>query len=427
MKRSAELLERALKVIPGGVSSPVRAFRGVGGDPIFIESAVGAYVRDVDGKQYIDYVGSWGPAILGHAPEELLETLEEVCSHGLSFGAPTEVEVDLAELITEIIPSIEMVRFVSSGTEATMSALRLARGFTGRKYIIKCNGCYHGHADTLLVAAGSGVATLGIAGSPGVPDEIAQLTMSVEFNNLEQMHAAVELVGGEQVAAIIIEPVAGNMGLVLPEDGYLQGLRNLCDKFGIVLIFDEVMTGFRVALGGAQERFSVRPDLTTFGKVIGGGLPVGAFGGRADIMRHVAPIGPVYQAGTLSGNPLAMTAGLITLQTLVRDNPYPALEELASRLSSGLKRAADKAGIPFVSSHIGSMFGFFFTDRTVKNYSEAKQTNQPHFQKFFHSMLHRGIYLAPSAFEAGFLSVAHTPALIDQTLQAAGESFLEIT
>lgn len=420
---SPQLFERAKRVIPGGVNSPVRAFRGVGGDPLFIREGHGAFVVDAEGREYVDYVGSWGPAILGHADPEVVEEVCKAAKKGMSFGAPTELEVALAEEVVGIVPGIQMLRMVSSGTEATMSAIRLARGFTGRDYVVKCDGCYHGHADSLLVQAGSGVATLGIPGSAGVPAQIAGCTLSVEFNDLELMEQALKKVGPEKVAAVIIEPVPGNMGLVLPKEGYLKGLRELCSQHGILLIFDEVMTGFRVGLGGAQERFQVLPDLTTLGKVLGGGLPVGAFGGRKDIMEQVAPLGPVYQAGTLSGNPLAMAAGLATIRKLKASNPYPALEEFSRMWAEGIQDAGKATGIEVVTSSCGSMVGLFFSKDPVRNYSEAKRTDVERFKKFFHAMLQEGVYFAPSAFEAGFLSVCHTREIIERTIVACRKVF----
>ena len=417
--RSRSLMERAVKVIPGGVNSPVRAFKSVEGTPLFIERAEGAFVFDVDGNKYIDYVGSWGPMILGHASPIVREAVIAALEGGTSFGAPTEREIELAELLTRLYPSIEMVRMVNSGTEATMSAIRLARAFTKRNYVIKFNGCYHGHSDSLLVQAGSGVATLGIPGSPGVPDQVAAFTLSVEFNDLALLEESIKKVGSDNVAAIIVEPVIGNAGLIPPREGFLAGLRQICDRYKIVLIFDEVMTGFRVALGGAQARFGIKPDLTTLGKVIGGGLPVGAFGGKREIMEQLAPIGPVYQAGTLSGNPLAMAAGLAAVKYLIKENPYPTLEKLGGRFSSGLERTAKSVGIPLRASSVGSMIGFFFTDEPVRNYSDTKKCDVSRFKSFFHGMLAEGIYLAPSAFEAGFIGICHTESVIDQTLESA--------
>ena len=416
---SRDLYKRAQKVIPGGVNSPVRAFKAVGGEPLFIRDAEGAAVTDADGREYIDYVGSWGPMILGHRPAVVTEALAAVLDRGTSFGAPTDIEVEMAELIAEIVPTIDMVRMVNSGTEATMTAIRLARGFTGRDYVIKFNGCYHGHADSLLVAAGSGVATFGIAGSPGVPDAVARLTVSIEYNDLDILEKTIAEIGAEKVAAIILEPVAGNMGLVLPRPGYLEGVRDLCTRGDILLIFDEVMTGFRVALGGAQERFDIAPDLSTFSKVIGGGLPVGAFGGRRDIMKELAPSGPVYQAGTLSGNPLAVSAGLATLRYLRDEDPYPHLEQLGERWRSGMRGAAENAGVPAAVANCGSMLGLFFTDGEVRNYADVQSADVGFFERYFKGMLDEGIYLAPSAFEVGFISTAHTEDIVDRTVAAA--------
>lgn len=423
MTNSHRLYELAQRFIPGGVNSPVRAFRGVGGDPIFIQRGQGPYVVDADNNQYIDYVCSWGPLIAGHAHPYVLEKVSQAIKQGLSFGAPTEIEVKLAEKVCELMPSIEMIRFVNSGTEATMSAIRLARGYTKRNKIIKFAGCYHGHADSLLVAAGSGILTLGIPSSAGVPESTAQHTLIADFNNLEQV-AALFSNYGDDIACIIVEPVAGNMNCVLPLPGFLSGLRELCDRYKAVLIFDEVMTGFRVSLGGAQAYFGVTPDLTTLGKVIGGGFPVGAFGGKAEIMRYLAPLGPVYQAGTLSGNPIAMTGGLATLDLIVAKDFYPRLAKLTLQLTEGLKQIASAAHIPFHAHAIGSMFGIFFTD-TDELHSEKDVANCqiPLFKQFFHAMLKEGVYFAPSAFEAGFVSAAHQTSDIDQTLAAAEKVF----
>lgn len=425
-ERSAALFERAKKVIPGGVNSPVRSFKHVGGDPIFFSRGEGPYVYDADGKRYLDFVGSWGPLIFGHAPKFVTEIISKIAANGTSFGAPTEVEVSFAEKIKQLIPSMEMVRCVSSGTEATMSAIRLARGYTGRKRIIKFTGCYHGHGDSLLVKAGSGVAALGIPESPGVPDELAALTTSIQFNDLELFQKTISSLGPEKIACVIAEPVAGNMNLVLPVKGYLEGLRELCAKHGIILIFDEVMTGFRVALGGAQGRFNVTPDLTTLGKVVGGGLPVGVFGGKQEIMRQLAPLGPVYQAGTLSGNPLALSVGLEMLRRLEQENPYPLLEEYSQKFCEGLISAGKEAGIPISAAQCGSMVGFFFSPSLPENYEEAAAADIERFRKFFHEMLKEGIYLAPSAFEAGFLSTAHTAEHIEQFVSAARRTLKRI-
>lgn len=425
-QKSQNLLSRAQKVIPGGVNSPVRAFKAVGGEPLFIVSADGAYVTDVDGNRYIDYVGSWGPMILGHNASCVREALEQVLKNGTSFGAPTELEVNFAEYLISILPGLDSIRMVNSGTEATMSALRLARGYTKRDYLIKFEGCYHGHGDSFLVKAGSGIATFGIPGSSGVPESLAELTLTVPFNDLAALEEKLAQVGGEKVAAIILEPVPGNMGLILPEAGFLSALRELCDKHGIVLIFDEVMTGFRLALGGASERFDVRADLYTYGKVIGGGLPVGAFGGRKEIMDYLAPVGPVYQAGTLSGNPLAMAAGFAAVKELKDSNPYPKLEELGSLWVQGMKKAAVEAKIDLVASNCGSMLGLFFTKNPVRNFEDVKKTDIARFNKFFHGMLEEGVYLAPSAFEAGFISTAHSEEIIEKTIKAARRVFAKL-
>ena len=416
-QQSRALYERATQRIPGGVNSPVRAFKAVGGDPLFIQEADGAFVTDADGNRFVDYVGSWGPMVLGHRPPVVVEALRQVLNRGTSFGAPTDIEV--AELITEAVPSVEMVRMVNSGTEAAMTAIRLARGFTKRDHVIKFNGCYHGHSDSLLVTAGSGVATFGIAGSPGIPDGVARLTASIEFNDVDLLEQTISSIGSNNVAAVVLEPVPGNMGLVLPKSGFLQAVRELCSRHDILLVFDEVMAGFRVSLGGAQELFGITPDLSIFSKVIGGGLPVGAFGGRRDIMAELAPSGPVYQAGTLSGNPLAMTAGLATLRYLRDENPYPRLQQLGSRWVEGMRGAAAAAGIPLTVDHCGSMLGMFFREGPVRNYTEVQESNVEMFQQYFAGMLEAGIYLAPSAFEAGFISHAHTEELIDDTIAAA--------
>jgi glutamate-1-semialdehyde 2,1-aminomutase len=419
MTQSEILFSEAEKYIPGGVNSPVRAFKGVGGNPIFFKSAQGAYVTDVDGNEYVDYVGSWGPMILGHAHPKIISAVTECMRHGLSFGAPTAVEVQLAKKVCEIMPAIEQIRMVNSGTEATMSAIRLARGYTKRDKFIKFNGCYHGHADFLLVAAGSGSLTLGVPNSAGVPDSIAHHTLIAEFNDLDSVTALFEKHGAE-IAAIIVEPVPGNMNCIVPKPGFLQGLREVCDQYGSVLIFDEVMSGFRVALGGAQELYGIKPDLTTLGKIIGGGMPVGAFGGRTDIMQCISPQGNVYQAGTLSGNPVAMTAGLVGLELLQEDPQfYHQLTAVTLQLMQGLEARANAVGIPFRTTCVGGMFGMFFTDGNVDSLSEVKQCDVKIFQKFFHGMLAEGVYLAPSAFEAGFTSSAHGVKEIHHTLQAA--------
>jgi glutamate-1-semialdehyde 2,1-aminomutase len=423
-ERSRSLFARASQVIPGGVNSPVRAYRSVGGDPPFVTRAAGAHVWTEDGARLIDYVGSWGPAILGHAHPEVLEAVNRAARDGLSFGAPTAAEITLAERICEMVPSLRggMVRLCSSGTEATMSALRVARGFTGRDKIVKMDGAYHGHADVLLVAAGSGAATLGIPGSGGVPKNVVADTLVVPWNDTSAIDAVVER-DGHDIAAIIIEPVVGNMGCVPPRPGYLEHLRAITQKAGIVLVFDEVMTGFRVARGGAQELYGVTPDMTTLGKIVGGGMPVGAYGGRREIMQCVAPLGPVYQAGTLSGNPVAVAAGLATLDLLDRDPPYAALERRAGRLCQGLGERAQAAGLPWHGTRVGSMFTGFFTRDPVWNYDDAKRSDVALFGRWFREMLARGVYLAPSQFEAGFLSAAHDDAIIDETLAAATDAF----
>ncbi len=413
------LFNAAKKVIPGGVNSPVRAYKAVGGTPVFIDHAHGAYIYDTDGKEYIDYVCSWGPMILGHADPLVVAAVQAAAGQGLSFGAPTAMETKLAELICSSVASIEQVRMVNSGTEATMSAIRLARGFTGRDKIIKFEGCYHGHADGLLVKAGSGALTLGVPTSPGVPAAMAEHTLTLEFNNLEQVTTVFDEVG-EQLAAVIVEPVAGNMNCVPPKPGFLGGLRNLCDQYNTVLIFDEVMTGFRVAAAGAQALYSVTPDLTTLGKVVGGGLPVGAFGGRAEIMAHLAPQGAVYQAGTLSGNPLAMAAGIATVQQVLEVGFYERLGERLDRLIEGLRSVASDTDIPLTTNHVGTMFGLFFTEAdTVSSFADVMACDTVRFGRFFHGMLEEGIYLAPSAFEAGFISSAHGNSEIDRTLESA--------
>ncbi len=422
-QRSSELLTRACKVTPGGVNSPVRAFKSVGGTPAFISRSEGPYLFDVDGNRMIDYVGSWGPMILGHNSPIVSDAIVQAIERGTSFGAPTELEVLFAEELCASLPGVEMIRFVSSGTEATMSAIRLARGYTGREYVVKFDGCYHGHGDSLLVAAGSGVATLGIAGSPGIPEATAKLTLSLEFNDCELLERTLNQLGAEKVAAIIVEPVPGNMGLIAPKPGFLQQLRTLCTQHGIVLIFDEVMSGFRVALGGAAELYGIVPDLSTYGKIIGGGLPVGAFGGRAEIMERLAPSGPVYQAGTLSGNPLAMSAGLAAFRYLRDHNPYPRLERLSSRFTSGMSRLADAHNVKFCANHIGSMLGIYFAEKLPQNYRQVKESAVASFNIFFHEMLRGGVYLAPSAFEAGFMSLAHSESIVDETLEIAGRAF----
>ena len=414
---SEQLFSVAQNLIPGGVNSPVRAFRGVGGTPRFISSARGATITDVDGNTYIDYVGSWGPMILGHADEEVVAALHEVALKGTSFGAPTELEVSLAQEVIDAVPSIEMVRMVSSGTEATMSAIRLARGVTGRTKLVKFEGCYHGHADSLLVKAGSGVATLGLPDSPGVPASLAENTLTVPFNNA----AALEQVFAEHkdIAAVIIEPVVGNMGCVPPRPGYLEAVRKLTREHGALLIFDEVMTGFRVARGGAQELYDITPDITTLGKIIGGGLPVGAYGGSREIMNNIAPAGPIYQAGTLSGNPLSMTAGLVTLRRLRDRSVYDRLENSTQKLCAGLTAAAEEAGVTTVTNRVGSMWTGFFTGEPVVDWDSANKSDRQLYGKYFHAMLSEGVYLAPSQFEAAFVSLAHNDEIIDRTVEAA--------
>ena len=419
--RSRRLFARAKRVIPGGVNSPVRAFGSAGGVPRFIASGKGPRVVDVDGNAYIDYVGSWGPLILGHAHPAVVRAVRAAASRGTSFGAPTQAEVEIAELICKAIPSVQRLRFVNSGTEATMSAIRLARAATGRKRILKFEGCYHGHADALLVGAGSGVATLGIPGSPGVPEEFASLTIQSPYNDLAAAAAAFDRYG-EEIACVLVEPVAGNMGCVPPVPGFLAGLRELCDRAGALLLFDEVMTGFRVAWGGAQCRFRIRPDLTCLGKVVGGGLPAAAYGGRRDLMKQIAPEGPVYQAGTLSGNPLAMAAGLETLKRLSEPGVYATLEERGRELTEGLAEIAGEEGVEFTTSCLGGMFGFFFHPGPVRNFEDAKKAHAERFRRFFAAMLEAGVYLAPSPFEAGFVSLAHRRREIAQTLEAAARA-----
>jgi glutamate-1-semialdehyde 2,1-aminomutase len=420
------LFTEACKYIPGGVNSPVRAFRGVGGEPIFFARAKGSRVWSADGREFIDYVGSWGPMILGHADSQVIGAVQRTAEHGLSFGAPTELETVLARKLISLVPSIELVRMVSSGTEATMSAIRLARGFTKRSKIIKFEGCYHGHSDSLLVKAGSGALTLGVPTSPGVPPELAAHTVTLAYNDAAQLRAAFAEIGAE-VACVIVEPVAGNMNCIPPVPGFLEALREECSRHGAVLIFDEVMTGFRVAKGGAQELYGVKPDLTTLGKIVGGGMPVGAFGGRRDIMEHIAPLGPVYQAGTLSGNPVAMAAGLATLEGLDAPGFHERLAVATDRLIHGIKAAADTAGVPLATNHVCGMFGLFFTSSSrVDSYAEATACDVERFKRFFHGMLAEGVYLAPSAFEAGFVSAAHTDADIDATIAAAARVFARI-
>ncbi len=423
MTISAQLFRRARARIPGGVNSPVRAFAGVGGDPVFFDRAEGAWLFDVDGKRYLDYVGSWGPMICGHAHPKIIEAVQAAAARGLSFGTPSPAEVTMAEKLCELVPSLERVRMVNSGTEAAMSALRLARAATGRDRFIKFEGNYHGHADSFLVKAGSGAQTLGVPTSPGVPAVLAELTLNARYNDLDSVRELFEQ-DPDGIACVAVEPVAGNMNCIPPQPGFLEGLRSLCDEFGALLLFDEVMTGFRVALGGAQSRYGVTPDLTCFGKVIGAGMPVGAFGGKAEYMRLIAPEGPVYQAGTLSGNPVAMAAGIANLELIAEPGFYERLAEATRRLAEGLKAAADAAGVPVATVAVGGMFGVFFTDRErVVNFEQAAACDLEAFKVFFHAMLARGVYLAPSAFEAGFVSSAHGKAEIDATLEAAGHAF----
>lgn len=426
MNNSERLYTQAKELIPGGVNSPVRAFTGVGGTPLFIEHANGAYLYDVDDNAYIDYVGSWGPMVLGHNYPVIRQAVIEAVKRGLSFGAPTEMEVKMAELVTQLVPSMDMVRMVNSGTEATMSAIRLARGFTGRDKIIKFEGCYHGHADSLLVKAGSGALTLGQPNSPGVPADFAKHTLTCTYNDLSSVRSAFKQYPTE-IACIIVEPVAGNMNCIPPQPNFLCGLRELCNQYGALLIIDEVMTGFRVALGGAQEYYGVTPDLTCLGKIIGGGMPVGAFGGRKEVMQMLAPTGPVYQAGTLSGNPIAMAAGYACLNELTQVGIYERLSSLTETLANGLRRVAKNQGISLVVNHVGGMFGIFFTDAPeVTGYRDAINCNVERFKKFFQLMLAEGIYLAPSAFEAGFMSVAHSDEDIQKTIDAAERCFARL-
>jgi len=415
---SQSLFEKALKIIPGGVNSPVRACKSVGADPLFIERGEGCLIYDADGNRFIDYIGSWGPLILGHRHPAVVDAITAVLERGTSFGAPTDLEIELAEMVIDAVASVDVVRMVNSGTEATMSAIRLARGVTGRDLVIKFDGCYHGHADTLLVAAGSGVATLGIPGSPGVPEAVAQSTLSLPFNDIEAIKK-VMADKGDKVACVIVEPVAGNMGLVAPEDDFLKTLRELTETHGAVLIFDEVMTGFRVAYGGAQSLYDIQPDLTCFGKVIGGGLPVAAYGGKKEIMSQIAPQGSIYQAGTLSGNPIAMAAGIATLKQLQKPGVYEALNERSKRLITGLGQAANKTGIAARVGHVGSMIGMFFTDRNVANFDDAKTCDLELFSNFYQGMRQHGIYIAPSQFEVLFLSTAHSDEHVDATIDAA--------
>ena len=426
MSRSHDLFVAAQQHIPGGVNSPVRAFKGVGGDPVFFKRANGAYLYDEDDRQYIDYVASWGPAILGHAQQDVIKEVQRAAADGLSFGAPTAIETEMANKLCEIVPSMDMVRMVSSGTEATMSAIRLARGYTGRDKIIKFEGCYHGHADSLLVKAGSGMLTLGVPTSPGVPAGLAEHTVTLTYNNIHQVKEVFSEIG-DQIACIIVEPVAGNMNCIPPVPGFLEGLREVCDEYGSVLILDEVMTGFRVSLGGAQGHYGITPDLTTLGKVVGGGMPVGAFGGKKDIMQHIAPLGPVYQAGTLSGNPIAMAAGLKTMELISAPDFYADLSAKVEHLVSGIMAAAKDNGIPMTENHVGGMFGLFFTDAPhVVNFDQTSACDVERFQKFFHGMLEEGVYLAPSAYEAGFVSAAHSDADLENTIEAAARVFAKL-
>ncbi|MCG7531423.1 glutamate-1-semialdehyde 2,1-aminomutase [Psychrobium sp. MM17-31] len=426
MSRSEQLFNQAQETIPGGVNSPVRAFKGVGGSPLFIEKADGALVTDADGKDYIDYVGSWGPMILGHNNPQVRQAVIDQAAFGLSFGAPTELEITMAEKVRKLVPSMEQVRMVSSGTEATMSAIRLARGYTNRDKILKFEGCYHGHADSLLVKAGSGALTLGQPSSPGIPADFAQHTLTAQFNDIDSVNALFDEHGAD-IACIIVEPVAGNMNCIPPRDNFLQKLREVCDKSGALLIIDEVMTGFRVALGGAQAYYEVTPDLTTLGKVIGGGMPVGAFGGKKEVMQHIAPTGPVYQAGTLSGNPIAMAAGLKTLELLEEDGLHASLTEKTEKLALGFKALADKHNVPLTVNYVGAMFGIFFTDQSeVTCFEQVTKCDIERFNTFFHLMLDEGVYLAPSAYEAGFLSIAHGDKEIEATLAAADICFAKL-
>lgn len=426
MSRSEILFNSAQRHIPGGVNSPVRAFRGVGGTPLFFKHAEGAYVVDEDDRRYVDYVGSWGPMILGHSHPDVLEAVRAQLVHGLSYGAPTALETEMAELICALVPSMDMVRMVSSGTEATMSAIRLARGYTGRDSIIKFEGCYHGHSDSLLVKAGSGALTLGVPSSPGVPAAFAKHTLTLPYNDLAAVEQTLAEVG-QEVACIIVEPVAGNMNCVPPVAGFLEGLRRLCDQHGVVLIFDEVMTGFRVALGGAQAYYGVTPDLSTFGKIVGGGMPVGCFGGKRVIMEQIAPLGPVYQAGTLSGNPLAMAAGLTTLKLISQPGFHDSITDYTRCMLQGLSERAQAAGIPFVTTQVGAMFGLYFSSASsITSFAEVMASDAERFKRFFHFMLEGGVYLAPSAFEAGFTSIAHGQTELEITFTAAERAFARL-
>lgn len=422
MSQNHALFSRALNLMPGGVNSPVRAFQSVGGEPFFAVRAEGAFLFDADGQRYIDYIGSWGPMILGHAHPSVIAAVTRAAANGLSFGVPNPLEVTMAETLIERVPGLEMVRMVNSGTEATMSAIRLARGFTGRSRVVKFEGCYHGHGDSFLVKAGSGMLTLGVPTSPGVPSALADLTLTLPYNDFD---AASQLFAehGDSIATLIVEPIVGNANLILPRPGFLQHLRELCTRHGVILIFDEVMTGFRVSFGGAQVLYDIRPDLSTFGKIIGGGMPVGAYGGRRDIMQKVAPSGPVYQAGTLSGNPVAMAAGLATLEALREPDFYTRLQASTERLCQGLESAAAAAGVAFTTNHVCGMFGLFFTDQRVDTYAQALASDSSQFNRFFHAMLKQGVYFAPSAYEAGFMSAAHDEAIIDATVAAARIAF----
>jgi glutamate-1-semialdehyde 2,1-aminomutase len=423
MSRSAELFARAARHIPGGVNSPVRAFRAVGGTPVFIDRADGAYLYDVDGKRYTDYVLSWGPMIMGHNHPEVREAVTRQAEKGLSYGAPTELEIELADKICEIMPNMDLVRMVNSGTEATMSAIRLARGYTGRDLIVKFEGCYHGHSDSLLIKAGSGALTMGVPSSPGVPAALAEYTMTLTYNDVAGLHAAFAE-HGDRIACLIVEPVTGNMNCVLPTPEFLAAMRQVCTDSGAVLILDEVMTGFRFGAHGAQGHFGIEADRTALGKIVGGGMPVGAFGGKREIMEQIAPLGPVYQAGTLSGNPIAMAAGLATMNIITREGFYEPLFERTRQLCEGMQRGADAAGVPFTTNHAGTMFGGFFTDRDkVTNYAEVMACDTGAFARFFHTMLDHGVYLAPASYEAGFMSAAHTEADIEQTVEAAATAF----
>ena len=423
MTVSSDLFAQAKKHIPGGVNSPVRAFNGVGGDPVFFQRGEGAYLWDEDGNRYVDYVASWGPMIAGHANADVLSAVQAVVGKSLGFGAPTKIETEMAEKVCELVPSCELVRMVSSGTEATMSAIRLARGYTGRDKIVKFEGCYHGHSDSLLVKAGSGALTLGVPTSPGVPAALAKLTITLTYNDIDEVEKVFAEIGNE-VACIIVEPVAGNMNCIPPVPGFLEGLRAVCDKYGVVLIFDEVMTGFRVALGGAQAHYGVTPDMTTLGKVIGGGMPVGAFGGKREIMEKIAPLGPVYQAGTLSGNPVSMAAGLATLALAEQPGFHADLTAKATRLCDGLRSAAKANGIALTTNQVGGMFGVFFTEsEQISSFKQVCECDAPRFKAFYHAMLEKGVYLAPSAFEAGFVSSMHSDDDIDATIKAAEDVF----